>query len=73
MRQTRLRPACSEAHPSQAEFPLRLACFWEQSLSDVSINGMNFLRIDSYYQSLAKGVVIIGAVLLDMVMNKKNR
>ena len=36
-------------------------------------NGMNFLRIDSYYQSLAKGVVIIGAVLLDMVMNKKNR
>jgi ribose/xylose/arabinose/galactoside ABC-type transport system permease subunit len=34
---------------------------------------MNFLRIDSYYQSLAKGVVIIGAVLLDMVMNKKNR
>ena len=36
-------------------------------------NGMNFLRIDSYCQSLAKGVVIIGAVLLDMVMNKKNR
>ena len=36
-------------------------------------NGMNFLCIDSYYQSLAKGVVIIGAVLLDMVMNKKNR
>ena len=36
-------------------------------------NGMNFLRIDSYYQSLAKGVVIIGDVLLDMVMNKKNR
>ena len=36
-------------------------------------NGMNFLRVDSYYQSLAKGVVIIGAVLLDMVMNKKNR
>lgn len=36
-------------------------------------NGMNFLKISSYYQSLAKGVVIIGAVLLDMVMNKKNR
>ena len=36
-------------------------------------NGMNFLQINSYYQSLAKGVVIIGAVLLDMVMNKKNR
>ena len=36
-------------------------------------NGMNFLRIDSYYQSLTKGAVIILAVLLDMAMNKKNR
>lgn len=36
-------------------------------------NGMNFLRIDSYWQSLAKGAVIIGAVMLDMVMNKKNK
>lgn len=36
-------------------------------------NGMNFMRIDSYWQSLAKGAVIIGAVMLDMVMNKKNR
>ena len=36
-------------------------------------NGMNFLQIDSYYQSLTKGVVIICAVLLDMVMNRKNR
>lgn len=36
-------------------------------------NGMNFLQINSYYQSMAKGAVIIGAVMLDMVMNKKNR
>ena len=36
-------------------------------------NGMNFLRIDSFYQSLTKGAVIILAVLLDMAMNKKNR
>ncbi len=36
-------------------------------------NGMNFLRIDSYYQSMTKGIIIICAVLLDMVMNKKNR
>lgn len=35
-------------------------------------NGMNLIGIDSYYQSMTKGVVIIGAVLLDMVMNKKN-
>lgn len=36
-------------------------------------NGMNFLKVDSYYQSMAKGIVIICAVLLDMLMNKKNR
>ena len=35
-------------------------------------NGMNLIGIDSYYQSMTKGAVIIGAVLLDMVMNKKN-
>ncbi|MCI8639478.1 MAG: ABC transporter permease [Coprococcus sp.] len=35
-------------------------------------NGMNMIGIDSYYQSMTKGAVIIGAVLLDMVMNKKN-
>lgn len=34
-------------------------------------NGMNLIGIDSYYQSMTKGAVIIGAVLLDMVMNKK--
>lgn len=35
-------------------------------------NGMNLIGIDSYYQSMTKGAVIIGAVLLDMVMNKKS-
>ncbi len=36
-------------------------------------NGMNLIGVSSYYQSMIKGVVIIGTVLLDMVMNKKNR
>lgn len=36
-------------------------------------NGMNLIGVSSYYQSIVKGCVIIGAVLLDMVMNKKNR
>lgn len=36
-------------------------------------NGMNLIGVSSYYQSIVKGCVIIGAVLLDMVMNRKNR
>lgn len=36
-------------------------------------NGMNFLNIGSYYQYMTKGVIIIFAVLVDMVINKKNR
>lgn len=36
-------------------------------------NGMNLIGIDSYYQSMTKGAVIIGAVLIDLVINKKNR
>lgn len=36
-------------------------------------NGMNFLNIGSYYQYMTKGIIIILAVLLDMVINKKNR
>ncbi len=36
-------------------------------------NGMNFLNIGSYYQYMTKGIIIIFAVLLDMVINKKNR
>ncbi len=35
-------------------------------------NGMNLIGVASYYQSIVKGLVIIGAVLLDMVMNKRN-
>ena len=34
---------------------------------------LNFLRIGSYYQQLAKGVIIIGAIMLDMAVSKKNR
>ena len=34
-------------------------------------NGMNLIGIESYYQSMTKGAVIIGAVLLDMVLNRK--
>ena len=34
-------------------------------------NGMNLIGIESYYQSMTKGAVIICAVLLDMIMNKK--
>lgn len=35
-------------------------------------NGMNLIGVSSYYQSIVKGTVIVGAVLLDMVMNRKN-
>lgn len=34
-------------------------------------NGMNLIGIDSYYQSMTKGAVIILAMLFDKVMNKK--
>lgn len=36
-------------------------------------NGMNLIGIDSYFQAITKGAVIVGAVMLDMLMNKKNR
>lgn len=36
-------------------------------------NGMNLIGVSSYYQSIVKGCVIVGAVLLDMLMNKKNQ
>ncbi len=32
-------------------------------------NGMNMIGVSSYYQSIVKGLIIIGAVMLDMVMN----
>jgi ribose/xylose/arabinose/galactoside ABC-type transport system permease subunit len=31
---------------------------------------MNMIGVSSYYQSIVKGLIIIGAVMLDMVMNK---
>lgn len=34
-------------------------------------NGMNLLGISSYWQTIAKGLLIIGAVMLDMFINKK--
>ena len=36
-------------------------------------NGMNLLQIDSYYQTIVKGVLIIGAVLLDMFLSRKRK
>ena len=35
-------------------------------------NGMNLLSISSYYQNVVKGSIIIGAVLLDMMLTRKN-
>lgn len=37
----------------------------------VIYNGMNLLRISSYMQTITKGILIIGAVMLDMFMNKR--
>ncbi len=34
-------------------------------------NGMNLLGISSYLQTITKGLLIIGAVMLDMAMNKR--
>ena len=34
-------------------------------------NGMNLIGIESYYQTIVKGLLIIGAVMLDMTINKK--
>ncbi len=34
-------------------------------------NGMNLLGISSYWQTITKGLLIIGAVLLDMLTNKR--
>ena len=34
-------------------------------------NGMDLLGISSYYQQVVKGLIIIGAVLLDMTVSKK--
>ena len=37
----------------------------------VIYNGMNLLQVSSYYQIIAKGMLILIAVLLDLAMNKK--
>ena len=37
----------------------------------VIYNSMNLLQISSYYQTIAKGLLILGAILLDMYINKK--
>lgn len=34
-------------------------------------NGMNLIGINSYWQTITKGLLIIGAVMLDMLMNKR--
>ena len=51
--------------------------YWELVIGAIMIGciytGMNFLRIGSYYQQLAKGLIIIGAIMLDMAVSKKNR
>ncbi len=35
-------------------------------------NGMNLVGINSYWQTITKGLLIIGAVMLDLLMNKRN-
>jgi hypothetical protein len=32
---------------------------------------MNLIGVESYYQTIVKGLLIIGAVMLDMTINKK--
>lgn len=36
-------------------------------------NGMNLIGVSSYYQTIVKGCVIIGAVMLDLALNKKRQ
>jgi ribose/xylose/arabinose/galactoside ABC-type transport system permease subunit len=36
-------------------------------------NGMNLIGISSYWQSITKGLLVLGAVLLDMFINKKDK
>lgn len=36
-------------------------------------NGMNLVGINSYWQTITKGLLIIGAVMLDMFMNKRRK
>lgn len=41
------------------------------AIMGVIYNGMNLLRISSYYQTVTKGLLVLGAVLLDIYINKK--
>ena len=34
-------------------------------------NGMNLLGISSYWQTIMKGLLIVGAVMLDMLLHRK--
>jgi len=36
-------------------------------------NGMNMLQISTYWQTITKGLLIIGAVMLDMYVNKRRK
>lgn len=36
-------------------------------------NGMNLIGVESYYQIIVKGLLIIGAVMLDMTINRKRK
>ncbi|MEN8837859.1 MAG: ABC transporter permease [Celeribacter marinus] len=38
----------------------------------VIISGFTFLRLDAYYQEMVKGVIIVGAVVLDQYRQKRN-
>jgi len=39
----------------------------------VMTSGFTFLRVDSYYQEIVKGVIIVGAVVTDVYRQKKRR
>ncbi|NLF27311.1 MAG: ABC transporter permease [Clostridiales bacterium] len=39
----------------------------------VIYNAMNLLRINTYWQTIAKGLLIIGAVMLDMLMTRRRK
>lgn len=38
----------------------------------VIISGFTFLKLDAYYQEMVKGVIIVGAVVLDQYRQKRN-
>ncbi len=39
----------------------------------VIISGFTFLRLDAYYQETMKGVIIVGAVVIDTYRQKKGK